>query len=101
MFAESASPPSVALIDLACAVVELNVAVATPAASVTAVGWPMVLFAPVALTTTSTFGTGFPLASRAVTVTVTGVPAAIEPLVTPIDDCVADTTPGATVTVGV
>src|SRR5438093_840586 len=74
----TATPLSIADTDFDSATVELRVPVATPLAFVTALGCVTVLPSPVALRTTVAPATGFPKASRAVTVIVdVPVPAAI------------------------
>jgi hypothetical protein len=83
------------------ATVELNVPVATPLAFVVAVGWVSVLPDPVALRTTVAPASGFPDASRAVTVIVEEpLPAAIGDVAATVD-CVAETAPTCTTTVAV
>src|SRR6266516_962604 len=83
------------------AIVELKLPVATPLPLVGA-GWVNVLPEPVAASTTVAPLTGFPLASRAVTVIVeVPLPAVIDVGAAVTVDCEADTDPAVTVTVAV
>ncbi len=76
--------------------------VATPLALVGLAGWVSVLPDPDALSVTVAPLTGFPLASRAVTVIVdVPLPAVIEVGAAVTVDCEADTPPGVTVTAAV
>src|SRR5205823_12812663 len=91
----SAMPPTLAVIVLVSALVEAMVPVVTPCASVADGGCVIVLPAPVAARVTALLGTGLPLASRTVTVTV----ATATPSATSLDasiatlDCAALTAP--------
>src|SRR4051812_38905790 len=80
----------------ASALVDLIEPVAWPLESVTAAGWVNVLFDPVEASVTAWPGTGFPLASLRVTVTVLdAVPSAVsEPGAAEIVDWALESAPG-------
>ena len=98
----SATPPAVAEIVFVPATVDCNVPVATPLELVGLAGCVRVLPEPLALSVTVTPLTGFPFASRAVTVIVdVPLPAVIEVGDAVTVDCEADTPPAVTVTAAV
>jgi hypothetical protein len=95
----TAVPLSAAEIVFVSATVELSVPVATPLALVGLAGWPTVLPLPLAASTAVAPATGFPFASRAVTVIVAAPPPAATLAGAAVSvDCADDTAPAATVT---
>ena len=97
-----ATPLIVAETVLVSGVVELSAPVATPLAFVGLAGCVSVLPEPLAASTTVAPLTGFPFASRAVTVIVeVPLPTAIEVGAAVTVDCEADTAPAVTVTAAV